>query len=114
MRSGRGEDGAELGCAETGDAQGLCAAGGPGEQSDAGARDAELAGEEGDEGLVGAAIGGRRGEGDFERAVMDAGDGVTPRSGMDADGEGAAVGAIADCEGSGHGSCWLVDHNAQS
>jgi len=33
-----------------------------------------------------------RGERDLERAVVDAGDGVAPRSGMDADGEGAAVG----------------------
>lgn len=106
--------GAELGCAEAGDAQRLAAAGCAGEQSDAGAREMEFAGEEGDEGLVGAAIGGRRGEGDFERAIVDAGDGVAPRSGMDANGEGAAVRDVADCERGGHGSWWLVDHNAQS
>lgn len=92
------EGGAELGGAEAGDSEGLAAAGGPGEQSDAGARDVQLGGEEGDESLIGTAIGGRRGEGDLERAVVDAGDGVAPRSWMDADREGAAFGAIADCE----------------
>ena len=51
----------------------------------------KLAGEEGDEGLVGAAIGGRRGERDLECAVVDAVDGVAPRSGMHANGESAAV-----------------------
>ena len=56
------ESGAELVGAEAGDAQRLAAAGGTGEQSDAGARDVKLASEEGDERLVGAAIGGRRGE----------------------------------------------------
>jgi len=97
------EGGAELGGGEAGDAQGLGAAGGPGEQSDAGARDAEFAGKEGDEGLVGAAIGGRRGERDLKRAVVDASDGVAPRSGMHAEGKGAAAGDVADCEGGGHG-----------
>ena len=118
MRGGWGEGvaegGAELGGGEACDVEGLAAAGGSGEQGDAGARDAELGGEEGDERLVGSAIGGRRGERNFERAVVDAGDGVTPCSGMHADGEGAAVGDVADCEGSGHWSWWLVDHNAQS
>ena len=114
FRGERGEGGAELGGGEAGDAEGLAAAGGSREKSDASARDVKFAGEKGDEGLVGSAIGGRRGERDFERAVVDAGDGVAPRTGMDADGEGAAVGAVADCEGSGHWSWWLVDHNAQS
>ena len=103
-----------MGGGEAGDAQGFGAAGCAGEQSDASARDVKFAGEEGDESLVGAAIGGRRGERDFERAIVDAGDGVAPRSGMHTDGEGAAVGAIANCEGGGHGSWWIVDNNAQS
>jgi hypothetical protein len=110
----RFEGAAELGGGEAGDVEGLAAAGGSGEQGDAGAGDVKFAGEEGDERLVGSAIGGRRGEGDLERAVVDAGDGVAPRSGMHADGEGAAVGGVTDCEGSGHGSWWIVDHNAQS
>jgi hypothetical protein len=41
---------------------------------------------------------------------VDAGDGIAPRTGMHAHGEGAAAGAIADCEGSGHG----VTINSQS
>jgi len=98
------EGGEELGGGEAGDLEGLAAAGGPGDQRDAGARDAKFSGEEGDERLIGPAIGGRSSERDLECAVVDAGDGVAPRSWMDADGEGAAAGAIADCEGSGHGS----------
>lgn len=96
------ESGAELVGAEAGDAQRLAAAGGTGEQSDAGARDVEFPGEEGDEGLVGAAIGGRSGQRYLQRAIVDAGDGVAPRPGMHADGKGAAVGDVANCEGSGH------------
>ena len=57
-----------------------------------------MAGEEGDEGGVGAAVGGWGGEGEIERAVVEAGDGVAPGSGVDADGEGAAVGCVADGE----------------
>lgn len=94
----------QLGGGEAGDTQGLAAAGGSGEQRDAGARDAELGGEEGDESLVGSAISGRRGERDLERAVVDAGDGVLPRSGMHTNRDGAAVRDVADCEGRGHGT----------
>ena len=104
------EGGEELGGGEAGDLEGLAAAGGPGDQRDAGARDAKFSGEEGDERLIGPAIGGRSSERDLERAVVDAGDGIAPRTGMHAHGEGAAAGAIADCEGSGHG----VTINSQS
>ena len=66
--------------------EGFGAAGGAGDERDAGAGDAEGFGEEGDERGVGAAVGGWGGEGDFQGAVMGAGDGVAAGAGMNADG----------------------------
>ena len=62
-----------------------------GEEDDAGVGEVEAVAEEVDEGLVGAAVDWWGGEGDFERVVVDAGDGVFAGSGMDANGECGSV-----------------------
>jgi len=99
----------ELGCAECErcgesfrcevfEVQGFAATGGTGDQRDVSAGNAEVVGEEGDECGVGAAVRWWGGEGDFERAIVDAGDGVAAGAGVNADGEGAAVGGGAELE----------------
>jgi hypothetical protein len=79
-----------------------------GDEGDAGLGEVEGIGQEGDEGFVGAAFYGWGGEGDFEGFGVYAGDGVFPCSGVDADGEGAAVGGVVG-EGGGHGWCFRDD-----
>ena len=62
--------------------------------------------EEGDEGGVGVAVHRGGGERDLQGSVVEAGDGVAPSSGMDAQGQGAAFGMGAEVGGfRGHG--WI-------
>lgn len=67
------------------------AAGGAGDERDMCAGDVEGFGEEGNQRGVGAAVGGWGGEGDFESAIMRAGDGVASSAGMNAHVECAAA-----------------------
>lgn len=78
-----------------------------GDEGDAGPGEAEGVGEEGDEGFVGATIDGWGCEGDLQCFGVDASDGVFACSGMDADGEGAAVGGVVSVRrGLRHG--WIM------
>jgi hypothetical protein len=85
------EGGLDLGGGSASDAEKLAAGGGSGDQGDARLGKAKGVGEEGDEGLVGAAVHRWSGEDDLQSVGMEAGDGVTSGSGLNADGEGAAV-----------------------
>jgi hypothetical protein len=101
------EGGLDLGGGAARDAEQLAARGGAGEERDARFGEAEGIGEEGDECRVGAAVDGRGGESDLERGGSSnsggvrAGDRVAPGSGMDADGQGAAVRGGVEAGGQG-------------
>ncbi len=92
------ECGREIFRCETFKVQGLGATGGSSDECDVSTGDVEGFGEEGDERGVGSAVSGRGGEGDFQCAVVGAGDDVAASTGMDAYGEIAASGSGAQRE----------------
>ena len=91
----------DLGGGAAGDAEELAARGGAGDQGDARFGQAEGVGEEGDESFVGTAIDRWSGEGDLEGVGMSARHRVAAGSGVDADGEGAAVRGWVETGGKG-------------